>query len=120
MILLSIALMALIVLGIGRIGGNSSSLASQPQIVELELHGRLAASIPATDIFTVNGTTGNDGGLASLIKLMGTQGRPFYKSSVSGESQGPTGLVARDDTLIIKVNGQWDERGGTNTDLLRS
>ncbi|MGQ9782127.1 MAG: hypothetical protein ACUVQ8_07790 [Nitrososphaeria archaeon] len=43
----------------------------------------------------------------------------FYKSEKKGNNQGPEGLIARDDVLIIKVNSQWNERGGTNTDLLR-
>ncbi len=43
----------------------------------------------------------------------------FYKSTTAGNNKGPTGIIARDDTIIIKVNSQWDERGGTNTDLLK-
>jgi hypothetical protein len=29
-------------------------------------------------------------------------------------------MIARDDVVLIKINSQWAERGGTNTDLLKS
>jgi len=80
----------------------------------------LAEFKPASDIFVVNGTSGNDQGVTKLIDLMGNHGALFYKSPVAGKNRGSCGLIARDDTLIIKVNSQWDERGGTNTDLLKS
>jgi len=75
---------------------------------------------PASDIFVVSGTSGNDQGVAKLIELMGNHGSLFYKSPVAGVNKGSHGLIACDDTLIIKTNSQWDERGGTNTDLLKS
>ncbi|MBM3158041.1 MAG: hypothetical protein FJ004_12280 [Chloroflexi bacterium] len=81
---------------------------------------KLAKSKPASDIFVVNGTLGNEQGVTKLIDLMGNHGSLFYKSVVAGKNKGSRGLIARDDTLIIKVNSQWDERGGTNTDLLKS
>jgi len=86
----------------------------------LILNERRATSQPASSIYVVNGTTGNDGGIASLIDLMGKNGLLFYKSSEAGPARGPTGLIARDDVVIVKVNSQWDERGGTNTDLLKA
>jgi Domain of unknown function (DUF362) len=70
-----------------------------------------------SDIFVVNGTSGNDGGVHQLIKLMERKGTPFY---AVGNGTGEEGLVAKDDVVIIKVNGQWNERGGTNTDLIKS
>jgi len=82
--------------------------------------GRLAEFEPASDIFVVSNTNGKDGGVAELVDLMGRQGLLFYKSPRTGKNQGPTGLIAANDVVIIKVNSQWDERGGTNTDLLRS
>jgi len=75
---------------------------------------------PASDIFVVNGTLGNDQGVTKLIDLMGNHGSLFYKSPVAAMNKGSRGLIARGDTIIIKVNSQWDERGGTNTDLLKS
>jgi hypothetical protein len=44
---------------------------------------------------------------------------PFYRLSKENGDQTSGGLINRDDVIIIKVNSQWDQRGGTNTDLLR-
>jgi len=73
-----------------------------------------AESKPASDIFVVNETTGMDDGVTRLIDLMGSNRLYFYRTRMY-----PSGIIARDDVVIIKVNSQWDERGGTNTDLLR-
>jgi len=85
----------------------------------LTLKGWTAKAQPASDIFVVNGTKGGDGGVIELINLMGKHGLCFYKSPETGKNKGLNGLIARDDVVLIKVNGQWDERGGTNTDLLK-
>jgi hypothetical protein len=70
-----------------------------------------------SDIFVLNGTTGDDGGLSQLLMLMEQKGTPFYEVR---NGTGNTGLIAQDDVIIIKVNGQWSERGGTNTDLVKA
>jgi hypothetical protein len=75
--------------------------------------------ITMSNIFVVNGTQGGDGGIKKLIDLMGNNSLILYKSSTPEKNKGPTGLIANDDTVIIKVNSQWDQRGGTNTDLLK-
>jgi len=87
--------------------------------VKLTLNGWTAKYKPASDIFVVNSTKGGDGGVIELISLMGKHGLFFYKSPEAGENKGPNGLIARDDVVLIKVNSQWDGRGGTNTDLLK-
>jgi uncharacterized protein (DUF362 family) len=74
---------------------------------------------PASTVYAVNGYTGTNGGLARLIELMGENGAPFYESPTAGKSRGPAGFIAAGDVVIIKVNSQWSQRGGTNTDLLR-
>jgi hypothetical protein len=51
---------------------------------------------------------------------MGEKGTSFYKFDVEKPHQDTEGLTAKNDIVIIKVNFQWDERGGTNTDLLKS
>jgi hypothetical protein len=58
-------------------------------------------------------------GLDHLVTLMGHDGFKFYASPTVTMESGPDGLIAADDVVIIKINYQWDERGGTNTDLLR-
>lgn len=84
------------------------------------LEGRTATLSPTSDIFVVSGTTGGDDGFSRLIDLLGTNGLPFYETASAGKNQGPDGLIAADDVVLIKVNCQWAERGGTNTDLLRA
>ncbi len=58
-------------------------------------------------------------GLDELLTTMGAQGTKFYRSSTTSLTAGPDGIVAADDTVVIKINYQWPERGGTNTDVLR-
>ncbi len=68
----------------------------------------------------MTGTFGSDCGISQLADLMRSYGILFYKSPTRADNRGPSGLIARDDTIILKVNSQWDERGGTNTDLLKA
>jgi hypothetical protein len=58
-------------------------------------------------------------GLDRLVALMGQDGLKLYRSDTVSPLSGPDGIVAAGDTVIIKINYQWPERGGTNTDLLR-
>lgn len=71
-------------------------------------------------IYAIEGTSGDYEDLKKLINLMGRNDLNFYKSTVKGESVDINGLIASDDIIILKVNSQWDERGGTNTDLVKS
>jgi hypothetical protein len=87
-------------------------------LFSLSLTGQTASLSPASNVFVVNGTTVDDDGVATLITLMGAQGRRFYQSPTNGATQGPDGLFAADDVILIKVNSQWNQRGGTNTDVL--
>jgi hypothetical protein len=54
-----------------------------------------------------------------LIEMMGAQGIKLHRSSTPSLTAGPEGILAADDVVLIKINYQWPERGGTNTDLLR-
>ena len=58
-------------------------------------------------------------GLSNLLGVMGRGGLKFYKSATVSPVAGPDGVIADDDVVVIKINYQWDQRGGTNTDLLR-
>jgi hypothetical protein len=101
-------------------GSGLLSAASADQEVRLALEEIQATSSPASDLFVVSGTHGNDAGVRELIALMAEQGTIFYRSDEAGQASGPSGLIAADDVVLIKINAQWDQRGGTNTDLLRS
>jgi uncharacterized protein (DUF362 family) len=85
--------------------------------VNLILTPQTATSSPASDIFVLKGPTFAH--ITNLINLMGSHGLDFYQSSTTGTNQGPSGLIANNDVVLIKINSQWAERGGTNTDLLR-
>jgi len=63
----------------------------------------------------VENSDGTDDGVIRLIESMQGQGLYFYQTETT-----PFGLIASDDVLILKINCQWAERGGTNTDLIRS
>ncbi len=81
---------------------------------------RLAEFKPVSNIFVVKGTLGEDCGITQLIDLMQSHNTPFYSSIETTGAKGSAGLIACDDVVIVKVNSQWDERGGTNTDLLKA
>ena len=95
--------------------GNAQVASAAPgTAVKLVFSNKQAQSSEASDIFVVNGTYGNDGGVKELIGLMQRHGLSFYANNNS------SGIIGKDDVVIIKVNSQWDERGGTNTDLVKA
>ncbi|MHA2424141.1 MAG: DUF362 domain-containing protein [Candidatus Thorarchaeota archaeon] len=77
------------------------------------------ASENVSDLFFIQNasdTAGNmDSAVQRLIGLMDNEDLHFYDSLST-----PTGLVGSDDVILIKYNGQWNYRGGTNTDLIKS
>ena len=62
----------------------------------------------------VESTDGTDGGVQRLIRSMQNHGLNFYQTQAA-----PYGLIASGDVVILKINAQWDQRGGTNTDVIR-
>jgi hypothetical protein len=58
-------------------------------------------------------------GLSNLLEVMGRDGLKFYDSPTASPLAGPDGIIGANDVVVIKINYQWDQRGGTNTDLLR-
>ncbi len=75
------------------------------------------------DVYLVNDARGIEpgryGGVDDLITVMGENGLKLHRSTTVSTTSGPEGLIDADDVVLIKVNGQWYERGGTNTDVLR-
>jgi len=75
------------------------------------------------EVFLVNNVRGIEpggfGGVDDLITLMGLNGLKWHRSDAQGLTSGPEGLIAPDSVVLIKVNAQWPQRGGTNTDVLR-
>ena len=120
---------AVAVIGLVAVGAGAYWWLNRPGLVTLDsttldngltISASTAVNTPSSDIFVVTHTTGADGGVDTLLGLMGSQGLKLYQSSITGPTRGPDGLIASDDVVIIKVNCQWYERGGTNTDLLKS
>ena len=73
------------------------------------------AHIPdGRSLIFVQQTTGVDDGVARLVRSMRENGLPFHQTQ--GAEQG---LIAQHDVVLLKINAQWAERGGTNTDLIR-
>jgi len=63
----------------------------------------------------VENSDGADDGVVRLIQSMQNHGLEFYQTLAA-----PHGLIAANDVVLLKINAQWDQRGGTNTDLIRS
>lgn len=88
--------------------------------VPISLTNQTAASQEtASNLFFVQNVTGLAGNMdtsvSALLTLMASQGLYFYNTTST-----PDGLIGRNDVIIIKINGQWNYRGGTNTDLIKS
>ncbi|UCE96258.1 MAG: DUF362 domain-containing protein [Candidatus Bathyarchaeota archaeon] len=117
--LVLIFVVATIMINFHQIGGNlQPAQAPNPnQELRLVLEPRNATMLPASDIYAVNGRTPTP--ITELLNLMGSQGLHFYRSNSTDLIQGPDGLIAHDDVVLIKINEQWSQRGGTNTDLLK-
>ncbi|UCF10898.1 MAG: DUF362 domain-containing protein [Candidatus Bipolaricaulota bacterium] len=96
----------------------SEARAFVPEGLRLELAEAAATRGPASDVFVVNGATGDGVGVETLVRLMGANGIAFYRTARRTDTGSPAGLIAGEDVVLIKVNAQWSERGGTNTDLL--
>jgi uncharacterized protein (DUF362 family) len=58
-------------------------------------------------------------GINALLELMGQNNLKFYQSDRVGKLSGPSGLIAPNDVVLIKVNAQWKYRGCTNSDVIR-
>jgi len=99
--------------------GPSDAGVANPAVALLLPESRATAA-PASDIFVIRDVTPEDCGVPALIELMAANGIAFYRSASALFACDSDGLIASDDIVLLKVNGQWNQRGGTNTDLLRS
>ena len=91
--------------------------ANPNQELNLSLAPIQASSSPTSNLYVVNGRA--NAHVNELINLMGSNGLLFYKSNTGGKNQGPNGLIANNDVILIKINEEWPYRGGTNTDILK-
>jgi uncharacterized protein (DUF362 family) len=58
-------------------------------------------------------------GVDELMRLMGRNGLKIHRSTNVGSLSGLDGLIAADDVILLKINYQWGQRGGSNVDVLR-
>jgi len=61
----------------------------------------------------VESSDGTDDGMVRLIESMANHGQYFYQTI-----DHPTGMISSNDVVLLQINAQWAERGGTNTDLI--
>jgi len=78
----------------------------------LVIEEREAADSRVSTVYASRAGTNAEAGFAQLIELMEGDGLHFYARN------GAPGIVAKGDVVIIKVNSQWNSRGGTNSDLV--
>jgi len=75
------------------------------QEVHLVLSNSTATVSPASNIYALNGQ--QTATVSNLINLMAQNGLDFYS------------LIQPNDVVLIKINEEWAERGGTDTDVLK-
>lgn len=79
-----------------------------------------SSSADASNIYVAEGVPPNsERGVDALIDIMDANGLQFFKSGVYSKASGPQGLIGSNDIVLIKVNGEWRYRGGTNTDVIK-
>jgi hypothetical protein len=92
---------------------------SEYERVPLDLLDNIAVGEHTSDIFLIQNVTESDGdvgpAISTLFDMMDAEGLHFYNTTST-----PSGLIEADDVVLLKVNGQWSYRGGTNTDLVKS
>jgi len=118
---------------LGGIGGKISGVGVAALLIVLVAHAsqksppQMIIATPPADyhpaVYLVNNARGVEpgryGGVDDLITVIGSSGLKWHRSANVGPTAGPGGIIARDDVVIIKINAQWAQRGGTNSDVLR-
>jgi len=99
---------------------NYSPILDKYLPVPLNLRARRALVIGSnSSLFFVQNASGfevnMDTAVSRLVQLMEDHGLFFFNTTSH-----PYGLIGKDDVVLIKVNCQWPQRGGTNADLLKS
>ncbi|MDQ1262398.1 MAG: hypothetical protein QG575_1579 [Euryarchaeota archaeon] len=101
------------IMGLAEVAGEDTAVVGRGETILINLSQMHSQFPESSDIFVAAGTSGNDDAVKRLIKLMHSRGLPFYAQNRS------IGIIDKDDVVIIKVNSQWNERGGTNSDLVK-
>jgi hypothetical protein len=85
---------------------------------------RTRAGAQLSRLFEVTNCPTHDGqlrhiGLDVMLTLLAEHGLPLYRTQRAHPWGGASGLVDRNDVVVVKVNCQWKCRGTTNTDVVR-
>ncbi|MCL2792508.1 MAG: DUF362 domain-containing protein [Spirochaetaceae bacterium] len=118
-IILGIAVLILILFSAGLAAqqrrGSTPPASTSPEAPSLSGNSP-AWTLPDGIVSTVfvEDSNGTDDGVRRLIRSMQNHGVSFYKTDMN-----TSGLIASGSVVLLKINAQWDQRGGTNTDLLR-
>ena len=87
--------------------------------VALDLQSQTVESNSPSKLFIIQNASGLQGNLdvsiSAPLSSMQSQGLNFFKTSAT-----PSGLIEKNDVIIMKVNGMGPQRSGTNTDLAKS
>jgi hypothetical protein len=85
----------------------------------LNLQSQAATDPSSSNLFIIQNASGLQGdvdvAMSALLSSMQSHGLNFFNTSSN-----PSGLFGTNDVIILKVNGQSPQRGGTNTDLAKS
>jgi len=109
-----------LVLGLGSWGYLArGEQAPMPRLVGLEAPGDYRAQVFHLEDCPADSAADHFPCIDALLPLMGQHGLKFYRSATVSDVSGPDGIIAAGDVVVVKINYQWSERGGTNTDLLR-
>ena len=108
------------VLNVGCSGRNQQPLSVPPIMENNEQYTQVQVSQQLISLIFVEDSDGTDDGVNKLISSMHGQGLDFYQSEQTSFASSTSGLISSNDVIILKINCQWAERGGTNTDLILS
>ena len=119
-----VSLLALLLLiFINNIKIRKQNQSFNPNFAALQLSEKISTDSNPSSIFIIKDFPNPSGiyhtGLDSLFSLMAAHGTYFYKSTKLLPWCDTSGLIAKDDVVLIKVNAEWPERGMTNTDILK-
>jgi Domain of unknown function (DUF362) len=103
-------------------GGNDPGAGPSPvttPTVEPPPSGSVVFQVRGVPDQPFTGAANHHAGVDALLQLMGRSGLKWHRSATPGETRGPSGLIAADDVVLLKVNAQWKYRGCTNSDVVR-
>ncbi len=121
-----VAILAIMIVGTVFLTGDSTDFGFDFTLAQGDDYTRVPLELTTytsnegvSDLYIVQNATGlqgnMDSAISALFEMMESEDLDFYKTAST-----PSGLIGSEDVVILKVNGQWGSRGGTNTDLVKS